>query len=259
MIGRVLATVYGAVCYVIFFATFLYAIAFVGNLSFGNMHVPRSIDVGPSASLVEALLIDAVLLSIFAVQHSVMARSWFKRAWTRIVPQVIERSTYVLFSSLALILLFWQWRPITTTVWSVQSDIGAKLLWVAFAAGWAIVLISTFLISHFELFGLKQVWSNFTGKTIEPMKFRTPLFYKAVRHPLYLGFVIAFWATPHMTGGHAFFAFMCTAYMLVAIQFEERDLVHAFGDTYTNYRRNVSMIIPLPKKSSTAEAKGAAK
>jgi protein-S-isoprenylcysteine O-methyltransferase Ste14 len=257
MFGRVLATLYGAVCYVIFFATFLYAIAFVGNLN--NVFVPRSIDVGPAASFVEALLIDAVLLSIFAVQHSVMARAWFKRAWTRIVPPAVERSTFVLFSSLALILLFWQWRPITTTLWSVRSDIGAKLLWVAFAAGWATVLISTFLISHFELFGLKQVWSNFTGKQIEPMKFRTPFFYNVVRHPLYLGFMIAFWATPHMTGGHAFFAFMCTAYMLVAIQFEERDLVRAFGDTYVAYRGRVSMIIPVPKKSPSAAAKGAAK
>jgi protein-S-isoprenylcysteine O-methyltransferase Ste14 len=259
MLGRTLATLYGAVCYVIFFATFLYAIAFVGNISVGNMHVPRSIDVGPSASLAEALLIDAVLLSIFAIQHSVMARAWFKRAWTRIVPQVVERSTFVLFSSLALILLFWQWRPITTTVWSVQSEIGARLLWVAFAAGWAMVLISTFLISHFELFGLSQVWAHFTGKTIAPMQFRTPFFYKAVRHPLYLGFMIAFWATPHMTGGHAFFAFMCTAYMLVAIQFEERDLVRVFGDTYVAYRGRVSMIIPLPKKSPSAEAKSTAK
>jgi protein-S-isoprenylcysteine O-methyltransferase Ste14 len=259
MLGRILATLYGVVCYVIFFATFLYAIAFVGNISLGSMHVPRSIDVGPSASLTEALLIDAILLSIFAVQHSVMARAWFKRAWTRIVPQVIERSTYVLFSSLALILLFWQWRPITTTVWSVQSDIAAKLLWVAFAAGWAMVLVATFLISHFELFGLSQVWAFFTRKPIEPMQFRTPLLYKAVRHPLYLGFIIAFWATPHMTGGHAFFAFMCTAYMLVAIQFEERDLTRTFGETYTAYRRNVSMIVPIPKKSPSAEAKSAAK
>lgn len=257
MFGRVLATLYGAVCYVIFFATFLYAIAFVGNIR--SVLVPRSIDFGPSASLTEALLIDAVLLSIFAVQHSVMARSWFKRAWTRIVPQVIERSTYVLFASLALDLMYWQWRPITTTVWSVQSEIGVKLLWVAFAAGWTIVLVSTFLISHFELFGLSQVWSHFTSKPLAAPRFRTPLFYKAVRHPIYLGFTLAFWATPHMTGGHAFFAFMCTAYMLVAIQFEERDLVHAFGDTYTHYRRNVSMILPLPKKPSAAEAKGAAK
>jgi protein-S-isoprenylcysteine O-methyltransferase Ste14 len=252
MLGRTLAAAYGVVCYVVFFATFLYAIAFVGNI-----RVPRSIDVGPSASLTEALVIDALLLSVFAVQHSVMARAWFKRAWTRIVPQVIERSTYVLFSSLALILIFWQWRPITDPLWSVQSEIGARLLWALFAAGWLIVLISTFLISHFELFGLSQVWGFFTRKQPEPLQFRTPLFYKAVRHPLYLGFIIAFWATPHMTLGHAFFAFMCTAYMLVAIQFEERDLVRAFGETYVGYRSRVSMIIPMPKKSPSDEVKGA--
>jgi protein-S-isoprenylcysteine O-methyltransferase Ste14 len=252
MLGRTLAAAYGVVCYVVFFATFLYAIAFVGNI-----RVPRSIDVGPSAGPAEALVIDALLLSIFAIQHSVMARAWFKRAWTRIVPQVIERSTYVLFSSLALILIFWQWRPITDPLWSVQSEIGARLLWALFAAGWLIVLVSTFLISHFELFGLSQVWGFFTRKEPESAQFRTPLFYKAVRHPLYLGFIIAFWATPHMTLGHAFFAFMCTAYMLVAIQFEERDLVRAFGETYVGYRSRVSMIIPMPKKSPSDEVKGA--
>jgi methanethiol S-methyltransferase len=254
MLGRTLAVAYGVVCYLIFFGTFLYAIAFVGNI-----RVPRSVDVGPASPLAEALLIDAVLLSIFAIQHSVMARQWFKRAWTKIVPQVVERSTFVLFSSLALILMYWQWRPITNTVWSVENPIAVTLLWVAFAIGWAMVLLSTFMISHFELFGLSQVFAFFSKKPQELASFRTPLLYRVVRHPLYLGFMVAFWATPHMTVGHAFFAFMCTAYMLVAIQFEERDLVRAFGETYIGYRRRVSMIIPMPKKSPSEEAKGAAR
>ena len=246
MVPRILAVLYGAVCYVIFFATFLYAIAFVGNI-----RVPRSIDVGPEATFTTALLIDAVLLSIFAVQHSVMARQWFKRAWTKIIPAAIERSTYVLFASSALILLFWQWRPITTIVWDVQTPAYRTMLWVAFAAGWAIVLISTFLISHFELFGLSQVYAYFKNRNLGELTFGTPFFYKAVRHPIYMGFTIAFWATPHMTGGHAFFAFMCTAYMLVAIQFEEHDLIKMYGERYLQYRREVSMILPIKRQPST--------
>ena len=254
MVPRILAVLYGAICYVIFFATFLYAIAFVGNI-----RVPRSIDVGPEAPLATALLIDAVLLAIFAVQHSVMARPWFKRAWTKVVPKPIERSTYVLFASAALILLFWQWRPITTTVWQVQSQAATTMLWVAFAAGWTIVLISTFLISHFELFGLRQVYEYFSKRSLPPLTFRTPFFYKAVRHPIYMGFTLAFWAAPHMTGGHAFFAFMCTAYMLTAIQFEEHDLIQVHGERYLEYRRNVSMILPIkrqPGNSPTARGAG---
>jgi protein-S-isoprenylcysteine O-methyltransferase Ste14 len=167
----------------------------------------------------------------------------------RIVPQVIERSTYVLFASLALILMYWQWRPMTAPVWSVESNQASAVLWVAFGAGWAIVLISTFLISHFDLFGLKQVYEYFTGKPHEAPKFTTPLFYKMVRHPIYLGFTVAFWATPHMTAGHLFFAFMCTAYMVVAIQFEERDLVRAHGTSYETYRKSVSMLIPMPSRT----------
>jgi protein-S-isoprenylcysteine O-methyltransferase Ste14 len=249
MVQRIAAAIYGIVCYLVFFATFLYAIAFVGNI-----RVPRSVDVGPSAPTMEAFIIDALLLALFAVQHSVMARQWFKRAWTRIVPQVIERSTYVLFASLALILMYWQWRPMTGTVWSVESNVPAMLLWVVFGAGWALVLTSTFLISHFDLFGLKQVYAYFAGKSYPPPKFTTPLFYKMVRHPIYLGFTLAFWATPHMTFGHLFFAFMCTAYMVVAIQFEERDLIQTYGTNYETYRKSVSMLIPMRPKGAASKA-----
>ena len=249
MVQRIAAAIYGIVCYVIFFATFLYAIAFVGNI-----RVPRSVDVGPSVPTMEAFFIDALLLALFAVQHSVMARQWFKRAWTRIVPQVIERSTYVLFASLALILLYWQWRPMTATVWSVESSIASAVLWAAFGAGWGIVLVSTFLISHFDLFGLKQVYAYFKGASYPPPKFTTPLFYKMVRHPIYFGFTVAFWATPQMTIGHLFFAFMCTAYMVVAIQFEERDLIRVHGTSYETYRKSVSMLIPMPSKEATSRA-----
>jgi len=245
MVQRIAAAVYGIICYIVFFATFLYAIAFVGNI-----RVPRSVDVGPNASTMEAFVIDALLLSLFAVQHSVMARQWFKRAWTRIVPQVIERSTYVLFASAALILLYWQWRPMTVTIWSVESSVLATLLWAAFAVGWGMVLVSTFLISHFDLFGLKQVYAYYAGKSYPPPKFTTPLFYKMVRHPIYFGFTVAFWATPHMTAGHLFFAFMCTAYMVVAIQFEERDLIRAHGARYETYRKSVSMLIPVPMRTA---------
>jgi protein-S-isoprenylcysteine O-methyltransferase Ste14 len=251
MVSRFLAALYGLLCYLIFFATFVYAIAFVGNI-----RVPRSVDVGPEAPLLTAFVIDAILLSIFAIQHSVMARQWFKRAWTKIVPPVIERSTYVLFASSALILLFWQWRPITNTVWNLSSGILANVLWAGFALGWGIVLLSTFLISHFELFGLTQVLAYFSQTTHEPPAFRTPFLYKAVRHPLYMGFIIAFWSTPHMLLGHLFFAFMCTAYMLVAIQFEERDMIKFHGERYVEYRRSVSMIVPMPPRSHAEPRSG---
>lgn len=238
--SRVAAILYAVIAYVMFLGTFLYAIAFVGNLG-----APHSIDVGLSAPLRTALVIDVVLLGIFAIQHSLMARPFFKRWWTKFVPPSVERTTYVLFANLALILLYWQWRPITMGVWNV-TGLGATLLWVVFWAGWLTVLLSTFMISHFELFGLTQVWLNFKQQHPPAPQFKTPLFYGFVRHPIYLGFILAFWAAPKMTAGHMLFSLATTAYILIAIQLEEHDLIALFGDAYRNYRRHISMLIPLP-------------
>jgi protein-S-isoprenylcysteine O-methyltransferase Ste14 len=236
---------YGVICYLLFLLAFCYAIGFLANFV-----VPKSVDSGPfSDSLWLALLINALLLGLFAVQHTIMARPGFKKVWTRVVPKPIERSTFVLFASLVLLLLYWQWQPVNSVVWSVDDAIGAAVLWVLCGVGWLIVLLATFMIDHFELFGLKQVYSNFRRSEIKPPAFTTRLFYNKIRHPIMAGFIIAFWATPHMTVGHLFFSVMTTGYILVGIWFEERDLVKYLGSTYLNYRRSVPALIPFPKRS----------
>ena len=236
---RLSAFLYGLLAYLVFFVSFLYAIGFVS----GSV-VPKTIDSGEAAPAAEAVVVNMLLMSVFAIQHSVMARRQFKQWWTQYVPKSVERSTYVLFSSLALILLFWYWRPIPTVVWQIDNPQIAIALTGLSMVGWLIVLTSTFLINHFELFGLHQVASNLTGRPMPAPRFRTPLFYKFVRHPIYLGFMIAFWAAPTMTIGHLLFAGVTTAYILVGILLEERDLVDLFGDDYRRYKERVSMLVP---------------
>jgi methanethiol S-methyltransferase len=245
MTGGLAAMLYGTLTYLLFLGTFLYAIAFVANLP-----VPKTIDSGPTGPLVPSLLINALLLGVFAIQHSVMARPAFKRWWTKIVPQSVERTTFVLLASLALLLLYWQWRPMTDVVWSVTSPVPAIILETISWIGWAVVLASTFMISHFELFGLRQVLLRFLGRELPPAEFRTPMFYKVVRHPIYLGFLLAFWATPTMSVGHLVFAIATTGYILIGIWLEERDLIALFGDQYRRYRQQVSMLIPLPRSKA---------
>jgi protein-S-isoprenylcysteine O-methyltransferase Ste14 len=245
VLPRLLALLYGVVCYLAFLGTFLYAIGFVGNLA-----VPKSIDSGPQAPPAEALAVDLQLLALFAVQHSVMARPAFKRWWKTFVPSHAERSTYVLASSLLLLLLFWQWRPMPAVVWGIEQPVALAALWVVFCVGWLVVLISTFLIDHFDLFGLRQVYLYANGQPYIPPPFRTPVLYRVVRHPIMLGFVIAFWATPTMTWGHLLFSLMTTAYILIGVFLEERDLRHAFGGTYEEYRQRVGMIVPWTGRKS---------
>ena len=244
MFKRILFFSYGSFSYLIFLGTFLYAIGFIGN--FG---VPRTLDGPASGPLALGLAIDVGLLTLFAVQHSVMARKWFKDAWTKIVPQPIERSTYVLFSSLALILLFALWRPLGGVVWSVENPTGRIVLRGLFAFGFALVLVSTFLINHFDLFGMRQVWLYLLGRPYTMLRFGNPGPYRLVRHPLYVGWLFAFWMTPVMTLAHLLFSLATTAYILLAIQFEERDLVREHGDSYEDYRRSVPMLPPFVRKS----------
>lgn len=243
LVARMAAFAYGLVCYAIFFATFLYAIGFVGNLV-----VPKTIDAAPTVPFITALAINIALLGIFGVQHSVMARPAFKRVWTRIVPQCVERSTYVLFSSVCLMVLFVFWQPMGITLWSVQNPIGQAILYSLYAFGWLLVLVSTFLINHFDLFGLRQVSLYLVGREYTDLKFVTPGPYKVVRHPLYVGWFFAFWATPTMTAAHLVFAIVTAAYILVAIQLEERDLVAVHGEDYVSYRRQVPMLIPALRR-----------
>ena len=243
--GPILAVAYGVAAYFVFLCTFLYAIGFVSGVV-----VPKTVDTGPAGPIGEALVVNVLLLSLFAVQHSVMARKPFKRWLTQFVPASIERSTYVLLASLALILVFWQWRPIPAIVWEAANPALAMALLGLSLLGWLLVLLSTFLINHFELFGLQQVLLNMIGKDAAEPRFRTPLLYKLVRHPLYLGFIIAFWATPVMTAGHLLFALVTTVYILVAIALEERDLIDLFGDEYRRYRQRVAMLVPFWRKSS---------
>jgi protein-S-isoprenylcysteine O-methyltransferase Ste14 len=229
--------------------TILYAIAFVGDLP-----MPKTIDSGEAGPIVPALIVDLLLLGLFAIQHSVMARPAFKHWWTRLVPQPVERATYVLFASLTLMLLFWQWQPIQQEVWSVTEPVSVAVMQAVFWCGWALVFISTFLINHFELFGLRQVHARLLGRTLPAPVFRAPFLYKRVRHPIYLGFVLAVWATPFMTAGHLLFAIGSTGYILLGIYLEERDLIALFGDQYRRYREQVSMLIPLTKWKSGADA-----
>ena len=243
-VGRVLAFLYGVTSYLIFFVTFLYAIGFVSDLV-----VPKTIDSGAPAPFSQALIINLGLMALFAVQHSVMARKEFKRWWTQFVPVSVERTTYVLFASLTLALLLWQWRPIPTVVWQIANPSLATSVTVLSFVGWTVVLTSTFLINHFELFGLQQVATNLLGQNVPAPRFRTPLYYKFVRHPIYLGFVIAFWSAPTMTLGHLLFTTVTTAYIVIGATLEERDLIAVFGNEYRDYRNRVAMLIPWRKWS----------
>jgi protein-S-isoprenylcysteine O-methyltransferase Ste14 len=247
--NRLLTVAYGALSYLVFLGAFLYVIGFVGNIA-----VPRSVDHGIAAPLVQAVVVNVLLLGLFGVQHSVMARPAFKRWWTRFVPQPVERSTYVLLASLVLFLLYWQWRTMPAVIWQVTSPAQRQALWALFWLGWVTVFAATFMINHFDLFGLRQVYSAWRGKPYTEGGFRAPLLYRLVRHPIMLGFVIAFWATPTMTAGHLLFASGTTGYILLAVQLEERDLVAALGDQYHAYRREVPMLLPIPRRRRAVTA-----
>ena len=247
---------YGLISYALFFIAFLYSVGFVGNLI-----VPKSIDSGSESGILEAILVNLLLLSLFAIQHSVMARPKFKKWWTTIVNPAAERSTYVLLTSLILFLIFWQWRPMTSIVWEVENETIALIIQVVFWFGWLVVLLSTFMINHFHLFGLDQVFNFLRNRAPTGLKFKESFFYKLVRHPIMTGFIIAFWATPTMTTGHLLFAAVTTAYIVVAVKyFEEKDLVNEIGEAYVDYQKRVPMLIPFakfgkPKKDQQQEVK----
>ncbi|MBW0007758.1 MAG: isoprenylcysteine carboxylmethyltransferase family protein [Sphingomonas sp.] len=245
--SRSLTMLFAIICYAIFFATFLYLIVFVGDLSFAG----RTVDVGPEAPPMTAAIIDVALIALFGVQHSVMARPGFKAKWTQIVPPPAERSVYVLAASVALMILFYGWRPIDTIIWNVRNPVLSGALWVVFWIGWATVLVSTFLINHFELFGLQQAWFNMRGREAERPELRQPFFYRWVAHPLYAGFFMAFWGAPEMTAGHLLLAAGVSVYMLIAIRYEERDLTTLFGDDYRRYRASVGGLIPRIRRSAS--------
>jgi protein-S-isoprenylcysteine O-methyltransferase Ste14 len=246
--ARILTFLYGVVSYVLFLGTFLYAIGFVTGLP-----VPKTIDIGPVVPVSEALIVNLLLMSLFAIQHSVMARKGFKRWWTQFISPAVERATYVLCVTLALMLLLWQWRPISTIIWQVTDPTGAIALTGLSLFGWLVVLASTFMINHFELFGLHQVVNNLVGRKMGETRFKTPMLYNLVRHPMYLGFIIAFWATPVMTAGHFLFAAVTTAYIFIGIMLEERDLVDQFGDEYRSYRDRVGMLTPKIGRPNTKQ------
>ena len=246
--NRITAFIYGTLCYVVFLATFLYGVAFLGNIG-----LSRTIDGEATSPFWLAMMINTLLLGLFAVQHSVMARPAFKRWWTRFIPKPVERSTYVLFSSIALLLLFYSWQPMGGTIWEVRDPILRGTIHGLFAGGWLLLLAATFLINHFDLFGMRQVWLYLKGEPYTPLKFATPGLYRYVRHPLYVGWLLTFWATPMMTAAHLVFAIATSAYILIAIRWEERDLVDAHGPAYAQYRQEVPMLIPAVRPYPTAD------